>query len=199
MSKFFLASMSLLLFPLAATFTFPQTVPSAAGGGRVSPYEAGGGYTQAFVSWEGSNRSLGGGRAWAHWSPSFIPQSLHGLGLEGEFGSVSNGVAPGENAITQLVTAGGGVSYAWDRFPAFQPYGKLMLIDGVIHFQIPSDPSYRSDSRVLYVPGGGLDCRVYGPIRVRAEYEFQPWPAFSMHAQDVTVGLAYDFSGVFRH
>ncbi len=195
--KFWFTPMLSFIFCFAATPVFSQARWPAEGG--LPPYEAGGGFTNAFVSSSGNSRSFSGGTAWADWNPTFLPQRLHGLGLEGEFRTVSKDVPAGQYEISRLVTPGGGFTYSWDHFTAFHPYAKFLIVDGVIHYYGNSTPptSY-SDSRVLYVPGGGVDCRLYSYIRLRAEYEYLPWTAFSAHSQDIMVGLAYDFRGFKR-
>jgi opacity protein-like surface antigen len=93
-------------------------------------------------------------------------------------------------------TAGGGPIFNWHVTKRFHPYFKGLFEDGSIDF-FPL-PGYSHDTRLLIAPGGGFEYRFLGPLKVRADYEYQFWMGNllgnTLNPQGFTVGIAYDFS-----
>jgi opacity protein-like surface antigen len=137
-----------------------------------------------------------GGTIWGDWYPAFMPQTLHGLGLEFEARDISKGQhLPTQKNIRQD-TAQAGAIYSYRRFTNFQPYVKCLFGYGSYDFTSPS-PTYSHDTRGLIAPGGGLEYRVYGPMWARVDYEYQMWQKlFSGYPtpQGFTFGVSYNFS-----
>ena len=195
-ARFYAVPLSALILIFTAAAAFSQAAPAASE--SAPPLEAGGGFAVYGVSQNGTNRAFTGGAAWVDWKPSMLQQRLPGLSVEGEFRSISRSVGKDKPGTTRMATAGGGVLYAWDRFRSLHPYVKLLVADGWIHFYDPGNPSYVSDSRVIMIPGGGVECPVTPYLRVRGDYELQPWPAFSAFAQGFTLGVTLDFRGLVQ-
>lgn len=142
-----------------------------------------------------------GGTIWADWYPGKIQSFAHGLGIEAEARDISlhqNCSPPGFCPQTNMRqdTAGGGVVYNWRLFARFHPYVKFLVEDGSVDFY--PLPGYSHDTRTLLAPGGGFEYRFYGPLLVRADYEYQNWLGkllgSTLNPEGITVGVAYDFS-----
>ncbi len=55
---------------------------------------------------------------------------------------------------------------------------------------------------MLFAAGGGLEYRIFRPIWVRADYEYQDWGTLlgnTFNPQGITVGVAYEFSRAHSH
>ncbi|MGA9425696.1 MAG: hypothetical protein WBV33_11520, partial [Terracidiphilus sp.] len=99
-------------------------------------------------------------------------------------------------------TVGGGIIYSWPHYARLRPYGKFLMSYGSIDFLTPLFPTYTHDTRTVLAPGLGFDYRVYGPLLVRVDYEYQFWQQLfsgTLEPQGFTVGAAYAFgSGIGR-
>jgi opacity protein-like surface antigen len=188
----------------AALPVFAQVAPAYRAPGI--PLSVGAGPSSYDVDW-GHGRMLGG-TVWADWYPEQIEYFAHvrGLGVELEARDISldRHTNPGQanpsrsgQANTRQDTAGGGPIFTWRHFHRFQPYGKFLISDGSVDF-ISSTPTYSHDTRMLIAPGGGFEYRFLGPLKVRADYEYQFWLGNllgnTLNPQGFTVGVAYDFS-----
>jgi hypothetical protein len=196
-----------LLFFAVAAHVFPQTVPAAHLG--VWEVTAGAGYTSITgIDATSGNPLLEGVTGWSDVYPNFIgPRFLHGLGMEAKgYAGYAVGINPiigTHDVILNLQKAyGGGAIYSWRHFSRFRPYGKYLMEFGTLDFNSHS-PSYTSDTRTLYVPGGGIDCKVLPRIWVRADYERQAWHNLfatpGLFEQVVTVGAFYQLPHIHVH
>jgi opacity protein-like surface antigen len=178
----------------AALPVFSQVAPAYKAPGI--PLSVGVGPSSYDVDW-GHGRMLGG-TAWADWYPEQIESLVHvrGLGLEVEARDISlEQNLPAQKNMRQD-TAGGGPIFNWHVTKRFHPYFKGLFEDGSIDF-FPL-PGYSHDTRLLIAPGGGFEYRFLGPLKVRADYEYQFWMGNllgnTLNPQGFTVGIAYDFS-----
>lgn len=160
------------------------------------PLSIGVGGSSYDVDW-GHGRMIGG-TVWADWYPHAIEAVTHmrGLGLEFEARDISlNQHLPAQTNIRQD-TAGGGLIYNWHLTRRFRPYFKELLEDGSVDFT--ASPTYSHDTRGVVASGGGIEYRFYGPLKVRADYEYQYWfgPLIrkTLNPQGFTVGIALDLS-----
>ena len=177
---------------------FSQVVPAYHGPSL--PLSVGIGPSSYDVDW-GHGRMYGG-TIWADWYPPQLPGILQGLGVEVEARDISlhqncipAGFCPQKNMRQD--TAGGGVIYSWRHFRNFHPYGKFLIEDGSVDFY--PLPGYAHDTRTLFAPGGGFEYRIFRPIWVRADYEYQDWGTLlgkTLNPQGFTVGVSYAFSHV---
>jgi len=182
---------------------FSQVVPAYSGPSL--SLSVGFGPSSYDVDW-GHGRMYGG-TIWADWYPTQLPRILHGLGVEVEARDISlhqncnpPGFCPQKNLRQD--TAGGGVIYSWRHFRNFHPYGKFLIEDGSVDFYHASRPANPHANLMLFAPGGGLEYRIFRPIWVRADYEYQNWGTLlgnTLNPQGISVGVAYEFSRAYSH
>jgi hypothetical protein len=189
-----------LLFAAGPAFS-QTTAPYQAKGGI--PIVIGGGPSAFNPDW--GHGIMYGGSVWVDWYPRNLPHSLSGLGVEVEARDISLDRHPEPNqpprsgqANTKEDTVGGGPIYTWRHFRNFHPYLKGIFSQGSIDFISPS-PTYSHDTRLVMAGGGGFEYRVYRPIWVRADYEYQSWGKLFANndvltPEGLTVGISYDFS-----
>jgi opacity protein-like surface antigen len=102
-------------------------------------------------------------------------------------------------------TALGGVIYSWPRYRDFRPYGKFQMGYGNADEENVQYHVKWTDSRTVTSMGGGMDYRVLEHVWVRVDYEYQLWPDFFKHPNNIppagrlkpqgfTVGAMYHFS-----
>jgi opacity protein-like surface antigen len=131
-----------------------------------------------------------------------LPRFLEDLNIEAQGRNLiwHRGTIPitGAPIVPRTETLGGGVidHPHWFRFHKFEPYAKVLISYGYIHFA-EDDVSYNHDSRVVTSLGGGVDYRLIHRVTLRADYEYQWWPTFfgpnALTPQGVTVGALYNF------
>jgi opacity protein-like surface antigen len=171
---------------------FSQVVPAARA--AATPFSVGGGINYWTTDW--GHTKMEGATVWADYFPHFVPQVLHGLGLEAEARDISWNKGDKPNNYRQA-TVGGELLYSWDHFRSFRPYIKGGMAFGGISTRFPHDPSYTHDTRTVTALGGGAQYRLVGHIWARADWEYQRWPAlFGPNATTpygFTFGAMYDF------
>lgn len=191
------------LFMCAASPVFAQAVPAASQGNI--PLSVGAGIS-AFNPGIYQGHMLGG-TLWIDYTLPHMPHILQGIGLEAEARDLNYFRSGNLPSGVREDTALGGVIYSLPRYRDFRPYGKFMMGYGnadeeTINY-IPV--THWTDSRTVTSFGGGLDYRVHGHIWLRVDYEYQSWPTFFKHpnnippaqrlkAQGFTVGAMYHFS-----
>ncbi len=174
---------------LAATSLHGQVQPPVSTGGSALSVGS------AFALYNanlGRNR-LDGVTVWADWQPGFLPQVLHGLGLEVEGRDLSIANSSGPPAVSRMDTAGGGPVYTLYRYRNFRPYAKFILSYGSIDWNNP-DPFFKHETRTVYAPGGGFEQRVYRRFWFRADYEYQAWAkisGYTIDPQGFSFGVSY--------
>ncbi|MGA2569208.1 MAG: outer membrane beta-barrel protein [Terracidiphilus sp.] len=188
-----------LVPPIVTVGLFAATLPAFSQ--AVAPYQAkaipwsiGVGPSSYDVDW-GHGRMLGG-TIWADWYPTKLQHIVRGLGVEIEARDISlNRNLPMQKNMRQD-TAGGGPIYNWHITNRFRPYFKGLIEDGSVDFY--PQPGYSHDTRLVFAPGGGFEYRFLGPLKVRADYEYQFWTGpllgNTLNPQGFTVGIAYDLS-----
>jgi opacity protein-like surface antigen len=188
-----------LVPPIVTVTLFAAALPAgaqvaAAYQAKSAPWSIGVGPSSYDVDW-GHGRMLGG-TVWADWYPTQLQHVVRGLGVEIEARDISlNQNLPAQKNMRQD-TAGGGAIYSWHVSRRFRPYFKGLIEDGSVDFY--PLPGYSHDTRLLVAPGGGIEYRFLGPLKVRADYEYQYWigPLLgnTLNPQGFTVGIAYDLS-----
>lgn len=187
----FILALSLLTAPLPA-FSQVASIYSAPG----MPVSVGIGPSSYDVDW--AHGRMYGGTIWADWYPQFLESFAHvrGLGVEVEARDISLDKHYGQQNMRQD-TLGGGMIFDWHLTPRFHPILKGLIEQGSVDFSTNS-PTYSHDTRALTASGGGFEYRFAGPLKVRADYEFQYWigPLLTktLNPQGFTLGIAYDFS-----
>ncbi len=137
---------------------------------------------------------------WADWYSRRMPRLLDGLGLEIEARDISHDRHLPPQLNLRQDTAGGGAIYAWRHFRNFHPYAKYLISFGSYDFspvEVGPNKFYSHDTRTLYAPGAGLEFRVYHPLWLRVDYEYQTWQKLlgaTPDPQGFTVGVAYSFA-----
>jgi hypothetical protein len=179
---------------LAALPAFSQVAPAYRAPGI--PLSVGAGPSSYDVDW-GHGREVGG-TVWADWYPEQISNLTHfrGLGLEIEARDISfYRHLPAQHNLRED-TAGGGPVFNWHLTNRFHPYFKGLIEDGSIDFY--PLPRYSHDTRPVIASGGGFEYRFLGPLKVRADYEYQIWLGNllgnTLNPQGFTLGVAYDLS-----
>ena len=121
---------------------------------------------------------------------------LKGFGLEIE-GRDLNYLRPSTLAVMRQSTILGGSTYTWPYSRTVRPLAKYLVGMGSIHFPNPRDPKYTHDTRMVLAPGIGLECRLFGTLSVRGDYEYQFWRRIfgphSLTPNGFTVTTVYDF------
>jgi len=119
---------------------------------------------------------------------------LRGFELEVE-GRDINYLRPTTLSAMRQSTLLGGSAYSWPYSHRFRPFAKYLWGLGNINFA-PTG-KYRSDSRMVMAPGGGLECKVFGALWVRGDYEYQFWPHLfgpnALNPNGITISTIYDF------
>lgn len=160
---------------LIAQPTFSQSAESAdAGHGLLW---VGGGVSAATLEY--GNRKMLAGTAWAD------ADTLRRFGFEGEARWLDFHQTADVHAETYLI----GMRYHLN-YRRYQPYAKALV--GTGHFNFPYNFGFGNYLVVAY--GGGLDYRLNGRFKARAEFEYQQWPEFtfgSMNSIGATLGLRY--------
>ncbi|MGB8260635.1 MAG: outer membrane beta-barrel protein [Terracidiphilus sp.] len=194
---------TLLLF--SPFFASAQVVPSATD--RTLPLAVGGGLSgfdpdllrTSFGNLEQTRNSgiMLGVSGWADYFPQWMPQRLHGLGIEAEGHDIGWRQSSTETNF-RIMVAGGGAIYSWRHFHTFRPYGKAGELYGQMRFA-PDKQPYHSDTRNFLYFGGGFEYHVWRKVWMRADYEYQMWPDMIfghgnyLSPEGVTVGATYRF------
>jgi hypothetical protein len=95
-----------------------------------------------------------------------IPSFLSGLGLEIEARDISIGRSSSQLPNYREDTAGGGPIYTWRHYRNFRPYGKYLVQFGSTDSRT-GNPTHSHDTRTVYVPGVGLEFRVFRNMGAR--------------------------------
>lgn len=130
---------------------------------------------------------------WGDYTPRIFTHHVDGLSVSAELRDLNYHRSASQTDLRED-TYLGGFTYQWRRFNDWRPYARGMLGYGTIRFG-PID-AYTNDSRTISSYGGGVDFRLDRNLWLRADYEYQRWPALfnrNLHPQGVTVGLVYDF------
>jgi len=134
-----------------------------------------------------------GGTLWIDYSPNWVPSFLQGIGVEANARDISLGRSASQPPNLREDTVEGGVFYSWRHFRSFRPY--IRGAGGYGNADYEGSKSVRhSESRTISAVGGGVEFRVTRRIWVRADYEYQIWPAFFKNIDNST-GLPYKPAG----
>jgi len=211
---------TLALVALSVAVAFPvaaQVVPSAESGGL--PIVVGAGVSGFNMDWGHDQfdrtRYMEGITVWFDWNLTRLPgpDLLKGFSVELEgrdidYGlpaSLSNARVGDTGTNLRHDTALGGVTYTWRHLHKIRPYGKALIGIGSIDFlPLPSaPPTYRHDTRTVTAFGAGADLRIWRSVWLRADYEYQLWPALfgpdALTPYGLTLGAVYNFNGTHRH
>lgn len=189
----------LFVVPVLAVCIFVLTVPVYS---QVVPayqensldLRVGAGGSSYDVDW-GHGRMLGE-TIWADWYSRRMPRLFRGLGLELEARDISHDRHLPPQANIRQDTAVGGAIYAWRHFQFIHPYAKFLAGYGSYDFT-SANPHDSHTDLWLMAPGVGFEVRVYRPIWVRADYEYQTWQPLLGNTPDpqgFTAGVAYSFA-----
>ncbi|MGO8760256.1 MAG: outer membrane beta-barrel protein [Terracidiphilus sp.] len=188
-----------LVPPIVTVTLFAAAIPAfsqvaASYKAKSAPWSIGVGPSSYDVDW-GHGRMLGG-TIWADWYPAQLQHLVRGLGVELEARDISlDRNLPTQTNMRQD-TAGGGPIFSWHVSNRFRPYVKGLIEDGSVDFY--PLPGYAHDTRLLVASGGGFEYRFFGPLKARADYEYQTWIGTllgnTLNPQGFTVGVAYDLS-----
>jgi len=119
---------------------------------------------------------------------------LKGFELEIEGRDINYSQPEGLSDMRQSTILGGSV-YSWPYSHKVRPFAKYLWGLGAI--DIARVGPYRHDTQMVMAPGGGLECRVFGAVWVRGDYEYQFWPHFlgrnTLTPNGFTISTIYDF------
>jgi len=182
------------LFLTASISALGQVAPAATREAGL-PLSVGGGVTLMYLDW-GGGRKMIGPVIWADWNLSHMPRILDGLGIEIEGRDIAY-EKPASIPRMRQQTFGGGAIYTLRRFQNIHPYGKFLIDYGKLDFKV-SNPAYFTDSRTVFVMGGGAEYHLRGHFWVRGDYEYQAWPKLfqglhTLDPQGITLGASYKF------
>jgi len=191
LSSWFCATM-VAVWIAAGIPVFCQVAPSATEGSI--PLVVGAGFSNYNIDWC-CDRREDGGTLWIGWTIRQMPRILQGVGIEVEARDLSLDPPP-VVSFFRYDTAGGGVIYHFLRPRNIHPYAKALEEFGSIDFNRP--PAYSHDTRNFPAIGGGADFHAWGPIWVRADYEYQMWfhlfgAPHPLTPNGVTIGPEFDF------
>jgi opacity protein-like surface antigen len=177
------------LFLTASLPLFSQVVPAATGN-SLPKWSFGGGITD-FNPELGRGRLLGG-TLWVDYTLPGMPTLLRGVGIELTGRDISFNRSPGELAL-RVDSAGGGAIYKWGGLSKFRPYAKVTAeLTNVDYLGLRNRHIRYNESRTDTSIGGGLEFRAFKSVFVRAEYEYQYLPNFSITRRNSTVGAPLD-------
>jgi hypothetical protein len=187
-----------LILPFLAASILAATVPAFSQ--AVPAYQRntldlsiGAGASSYDVDW-GHGRMYGI-TVWADWYPQSMPKALHGLGVEAEARDISfDRHLPPQFNLRQD-TAGAGPIFAWRHFRYFHPYAKYLISYG--RYDFSPTPTGSHASLALWAPGAGFEIRIFRPIWLRGDYEYQTWQKLfgkTPNPQGITAGIAYNFA-----
>jgi hypothetical protein len=169
------------LFVSVAYSVHAQSAPSA--GGKRIPFAVGAGVS-GYNPDDGPGHLLGG-TLWVDYFPSWVPSFMRGIGLEAEARDLNYGRSPDLSANLRQDVVQGGLIYSWPVFHDFRPYGKFSQGYGNADEGSAATVRYH-DSRTIVSGGGGVECRAFRSLWVRADYEYQSWPNFFKHPATLT-------------
>ncbi|HEY1986235.1 MAG TPA: hypothetical protein VGG85_12535 [Terracidiphilus sp.] len=187
--------------PLAIVVAFvscchAQTIYSARE--RNLPFAIGAGLSDFNVDFgeiHGNPKTMEGITLWLDYAPPKLPRALNGFDLEIEGRDINYGRPASLGSSFRQETGVGGLIYSFRRYSVIHPYAKALIGMGSIDFA--SSGSYRSDSRVVYAPAGGLELRAFKGIKLRADYEYQFWPHLfgpnALNPRGITLATEFDF------
>ena len=119
---------------------------------------------------------------------------LKGFELEIEGRDINYFQPVGLSSMRQSTILGGAV-YSWPYSQRARPYAKYLW--GLGSIDASRVGPYRHDTQMVMAPGGGLECKVFGPLWVRGDYEYQFWPNFfgrgTLNPNGFTISTVYDF------
>jgi hypothetical protein len=124
---------------------------------------------------------------------------LKGFGMEIE-GRDLNYYRPTDLKRMRQSTILGGSTYAWPHYENVRPFVKYLWGMGSIDFSPKGH--YSHDTRMVQAPGVGLECRLFGSMWLRGDYEYQFWPHLfgphSLNPNGITVSTLYDIRRTHR-
>ena len=194
---------NILLFLLAAIVmpglfatALGQAIP-AAGQQRSLPVAVGFGVSNFDLDWgwdKNGQRRMTGMTATLDAPLPGASGLLRGFGMEIE-GRDINYLRPASYSNLRESTILGGSTYTWPYSRTFRPFAKYLWGIGAINF--PRIGSRSHETRVVMAPGIGLQCRLFGGLWVRGDYEYQFWRQFLPHhdltPSGFTISTMYDF------
>ena len=193
------ALLSAVLFTASlARHASAQVVFSAHQG--TAPIQVSVGLSDWFPNWGGFKYPMLGITGTADFHPP-MPRRLTGLGIEGEYRTVSmRKTYQPPNYKEQ--TIGGGLTYTYAHGPNLRFYGKGLIALGIMDFT-STLPTYTHDTRTVFAPGGGVQYRLPSGFWLRGDYEYQFWqtmfgPNKRPTPSGITVGVGYDIRS-FHH
>jgi len=165
--------LTLAVFLVYAAFSAnAQTVPAAMD--PLFPLAAGAGIS-GFEPDINAGR-IYGGTLWIDYSPNWFHRFCRGSVWK-LCRDISLGRSASQPPNLREDTVEGGVFYSWRHFRSFRPY--IRGAGGYGNADYEGSKSVRhSESRTISAVGGGVEFRVTRRIWVRADYEYQIWPAF---------------------
>lgn len=180
------------LFFLSTLPVLAQVAPAARV--RTIPLGVGAGFTDYDLDYGQSRRMLGVS-AWADYS------IFRGLGIEVEGTSI---FADRPDTLTRMRqdSIKGGIIYRYHQVFHVRPYAKVLGGLGSIDFP-SSNPLYTHDTYTLWAAGGGLEYKLWRPLYLRGDYEYQNWVDYrgnqALNPNGFTVGATYYLSGIHGH
>lgn len=198
------------IFVCAAYSTHAQSAPAATCPKAYSPLAVGVGFNIFDPDWD--NGRMYGGALWIDYLPNHLPEHLNGLGIEALARDVSIDGSSKQPKTQREDIATGGLIYAWPHYRKLRPYAKAeMGFGNCEYFALNTERErYRyHQTRTVTSLGGGLDFKVFRSIWGRADYEYQIWPDFFKHTNNikpagqlnpegVTIGAEYRFGSSSR-
>lgn len=194
----------LFLFAVAVSCARSQVV--AAGHGRPLhiPVAVGFGGADFNLDWGidqyGGQHRMAGITAWVNTDVPVLSRLLKGLAIEVEGRDLNYSHPTGLSKLRQS-TILGGPTYTFRSHLPIRPYAKYFAGIGSIDF--PPRGNYSHDTRVVTAPGGGVEARLWGPLWVRGDYEYQFWPKLfgphTLNPNGFSFGIEFDSRSLHRN
>ena len=168
------AEMGALTWLLVALLTACLGLPTQASAQVVESADAGGLRMSAGVTVSGYYVGYGERKLLGY--TGFVDIGPRGfLGIEAE----ARQLVFNQLADVHVATYLAGPRYPFREVGRFQPYAKALIGVGEFNFTY----NYAHGSYLVIAPGGGVDYRLNGRMRLRlADFEYQSWPQFTFGA-----------------
>lgn len=192
---------------VAVSLTCAHGQVVAAGHGRPVhvPVEVGFGGADFSLDWGvdkyGNPHRMNGISAWINTDVPLLSRALKGLALEIEGRDLNYAKPVGLERVRQDTILGGPTYTYRSSFP-IRPYAKFMAGMGSLDFPPEPRSTYTHDTRAVMAPGLGVEGRLYGPIWVRGDYEYQFWRKLfgphTLNPNGYTFGIEFDSRTLHR-
>lgn len=187
----------LVLLAVSPMFAHAQVVAAGHGGRPQFRFAVGFAASDFNMDWGhdgyGNPRRMVGITAWINGDVPVLSRALKGLAIEVEGRDINYSLPPSVHRLRNS-TILGGPTYTWRSHLPVRFYAKYMAGMGSIDFGPIGN--YSHDTRAVTAPGLGVEAKLYGPLWVRGDYEYQFWRKIfgphTLNPNGFTFGIEFD-------